>query len=96
MYSDNPGRDTQETAGASLKFTGPIGRLIVRATNALMEKWPKEKIARPIHELTPLGGVEGDIVREVGVVRAQRELVPTIPVEAYADLGGADLRRIAP
>ena len=47
------------------KFSGPLGRLVVRAANKLVHGWPKDKLARPIHHLEPLGGVAEPLVLEL-------------------------------
>jgi GT2 family glycosyltransferase len=37
------------------KFYGPFGRALYALTNALAKRWPKEKLGRALHPMTPLG-----------------------------------------
>jgi hypothetical protein len=47
------------------KFHGPFGRALYRAANALVRRWPKRWIGRPIQPLTNLGELRAPPVLEL-------------------------------
>ncbi len=56
QFADEPTRRYHISQKAYFeKFSGPFGRLVVRATNALLARWPRAKLARPMLPLEPLG-----------------------------------------
>jgi len=55
------------------KFSGPVGRFVVRLCNRLVERWPKSRLARPMHDQVFLGDLVEPV--ELSFGRRRRWLV---------------------